>query len=341
MKLLVTTTTALATTLSFAACIAAHKSAVPTHTSPGCSTTTLPDGLKLGQSKYVNITSNSVNGSASIRRYRIHVPESYEHGVPVPLIMSFHGRTRTAKSQEALSQFSNQTFGFEGISVYPQGLASGNKTQWQGDPDQPASINDVQFTLELLTHLTSNFCIDLAAIYASGKSNGGGFTGILACDPVASQKFAAFAAVSGAFYLDQTTQQLPLCKPNLEQRSAIPFMELHGAKDDTIAYHGGENTRHNANSTDVPEYVNAWAVRDGLDPNANVTGTLCEGDKLVTTHKWGETLLHYKYANMEHDWMSQFGNSDSEVNLTCKEADATRVILDWFKKWRFIEAPVY
>lgn len=37
---------------------------------------------------------------------------------------------------------------------------------------------------------------------------------------------------------------------------------------------------------------------------------------------------------MEHDWMSQFGNEDSMVNLTCEEADATRVILDWFKGWR-------
>ncbi|PVI07571.1 poly depolymerase [Periconia macrospinosa] len=309
--------------------------AITTQPSSGCAKTSLPDDVKLGKSKAVNITSTSVNDTNSIRKYRIYVPNSYKNGVPVPLILSFHGRTQTAKYQEDLSQFSNETFGFEGISVYPQGLAPDGTTQWQGDPDQPSSINDIHFTLEILDYLTSNYCIDENAIYASGKSNGGGFTGVLACSPKASQKFAAFAAVSGAYYLDPETGELPPCKPALNgERKAIPFMELHGLKDKTIKYHGGLNTRKNANSTDIPTYVNDWAKRDGFDPAANVTGTLCGGDMLVTTHKWGETVQHYAYSNMEHDWMSEFGNEDSRENLTCKEADATRVILNWFKGWR-------
>lgn len=158
------------------------------------------------------------------------------------------------------------------------------KPQWQGDPEQPSSISDIHFTLEILDYITSNYCIDETAIYANGKSNGGGFTGVLACSPKASQRFAAFAAVSGAYYLDKETQQLPPCKPALNgDRKAIPFMELHGLIDHTINYHGGPNNRNNGVTTDIPTYMNEWAKRDGFDPAANVTGTLCEGDMLVTT----------------------------------------------------------
>jgi poly(3-hydroxybutyrate) depolymerase len=40
----------------------------------------------------------------------------------IPLIFSFHGRTKTAESQEQLSQFSNEAWNPDAIAVYPQGL---------------------------------------------------------------------------------------------------------------------------------------------------------------------------------------------------------------------------
>lgn len=214
--------------------------------------------------------------------------------------------------------------------IYPQSKSKGTK-QWQGDPAAPDNIDDVKFTTELLDHLLDRYCIDPARVYASGKSNGGGFTGLLACDEHASERITAFAAVSGAWYLDEDTQEPPPCKP-ATKRDAIPFMELHGIQDNRIAYEGGPNHRGTDNTTNIPDYVNAWAKRDGFDPNANKTGELCSGDKKVTTFKWDETVEHYAYANMLHDWPSEFGNKDT-TNTTCAEADATRVILDWFKKW--------
>lgn len=177
-----------------------------------------------------------------------------------------------------------------------------------------------------------HYCIDTTRIYASGKSNGGGFTGVLACDPIATQRIAAFAAVSGAFYLEKNSQKLPSCNPT-PTRGSIPIMELHGAKDNTIHYEGGLNDRGNANTTSVPAWVNVWAERNGFDANSNTTSELCLGPRKVTTHKWNETVVHYLYKNMYHDWPSQYGNGDTSLT-TCAEADGTRVILDWFRKWR-------
>lgn len=60
-------------------------------------------------------------------------------------------------------------------------------------------MNDIGFVEDLIKSLQSQYCIDSTRIYASGMSNGGGFTGTLACDPTASNLFAAFAPHSGAF----------------------------------------------------------------------------------------------------------------------------------------------
>jgi hypothetical protein len=79
----------------------------------------LPDTVELGKS--VDLTIDSSSG-VSPRKYRIHVPKTYDSSTNVPVIVSFHGRGKDAKFQEKLSQFSNSTYGFEGIVVYPEGV---------------------------------------------------------------------------------------------------------------------------------------------------------------------------------------------------------------------------
>jgi poly(3-hydroxybutyrate) depolymerase len=66
-------------------------------------------------------------------------------------------------------------------------------------------------------------------------SNGGGFIGTLACDPVGSTLFKAVAAHSGAFYTDVNGPSNG-CSP----AKAIPMLEIHGAADKTVKYEGGQ-----------------------------------------------------------------------------------------------------
>lgn len=56
------------------------------------------------------------------RSYIIHIPSNYDVNRAIPLIFFFHGRTKTAESQEQLSQFSNEAWNPGAIAVYPQGL---------------------------------------------------------------------------------------------------------------------------------------------------------------------------------------------------------------------------
>jgi poly(3-hydroxybutyrate) depolymerase len=96
-------------------------SAVNAHsfsTTSGCGKE-LPDGIRKDAS--VDLTLPSTSG-VTPRKYRLHIPRSYNASQAVPLILSFHGRGKDAKFQEALSQFSNESYGFDGIVVYPEGV---------------------------------------------------------------------------------------------------------------------------------------------------------------------------------------------------------------------------
>lgn len=124
----------LATTvLSLIACVPCLASAPSS--SCGCGKP-LPDNVEPGVSKDHTLPStrsdstsfdNSANiplvlDSAPVRKYRLHLPEDYDINSQYPLILSFHGRGKDGTSQEKLSQFSNSSYGFEGIVVYPEGV---------------------------------------------------------------------------------------------------------------------------------------------------------------------------------------------------------------------------
>ncbi|KAF2495401.1 alpha/beta-hydrolase [Lophium mytilinum] len=288
----------------------------------------LPSGVAIG----VLAASNShmhINSGNRERTYLVHVPENYDVNAAVPLILSFHGRTKSATEQEGLSQFSNSSYNPDAIAVYPEGVpdAKGHQ-QWTSDPDAPADIDDILFTSDLINHLLSRYCIDPSRVYAAGKSNGGGLVNLLACDPGTSAKIAAFAAVSGAFYINGSTGKLPPCKP---ARVPIPVLETHGLKDHTINYTGGPDKSHRGDTMPIVSWVDDWATRNGLEIDANKTTTLCgDGARTVKRYNWAETVEHYTFKNLYHDWPSTFANDDTDLT-SC--IDATKEIMGFFGKW--------
>ncbi|KAL9623098.1 MAG: hypothetical protein Q9160_002612 [Pyrenula sp. 1 TL-2023] len=292
----------------------------------------------------ISQTEKITSGGRS-RDYLIHIPASYTPDTPVPLILSFHGRTKDAAEQEQLSQFSNPAYNPNAIAVYPQGVANSKGTrQFSGDPDAPASINDILFTSDLIASLSSTYCLDPTRIYATGKSNGGGLVGLLACDPSTSRQIAAFAAVSGAFYLGvlgAPLDQAPACNPCPSRKGKIPFLEFHGLQDTTIPYAGGENASKRGSTIGIADYMNGWAARNGLDADTPTTvdDTLCtqQGFPPVTAYTWGDEngglVRHYKISNLDHDWPSSAPNDDDQDGKyeTCFEG--AEKIMEFFGKW--------
>ncbi|MFD1048769.1 alpha/beta hydrolase family esterase, partial [Kibdelosporangium lantanae] len=121
------------------------------------------------------------------RDYWLHLPATYQPNQAVPVVMAFHGRKGNGLDIEAFSGLD----ALNAIVVYPVGLkGEADQPAWQGAPYQPPS-DDVLFVSDLLDTLQNAYCVDPRRIYATGKSNGGGFTALLACR--LQNRIAAFA----------------------------------------------------------------------------------------------------------------------------------------------------
>jgi poly(3-hydroxybutyrate) depolymerase len=278
-----------------------------------------------GQSNKINFTT--IKGEQ--RSALLHFPKNYDENKAHGLIFSFHGRSGTPAGQESLTKLSDPQMNKNMLVLYPEGIDK----QWQGDP--LAKTDDVAFTLDMIDSMLLKFCIDPDSIYASGQSNGGGFTAnILACDPVASRRIAAFAGVSGAYYQgtsDANCKPLTVpitCNPG---RKHVPILDIHGLKDETIPYNGG--ARRNRCLPALTHFMTAWAERNGLGEyyaQSNLNDNHVK--KLVWGGKQGDLkglVTHYSIDNMGHTWPS---GGKYYVN-------ATPHILEFFGKWTLESTP--
>lgn len=306
--------------------------------SSGCGKA-LPQGLTPGgPSKNFTLDSKSRINAVTPRTFLSYLPENFSasNDNTAPLILAFHGQSQPNWSMERITNLSAPYFNKDYIVAYPEGI----DIQWLGDPAAPASsvVDDRIFASELLDYLTSNFCIDESRIYIAGLSNGGGLTGLLACDPAVNSRVAAFAAVAGAFYADASLTE-PLfdagCKPELNGRK-LPIMEMHGLNDSVIAYDG--NNSPDPNSIPVPSVVSAWVDRDGCG-QAKADVEVSDGGNL-TKSAWTcdgvkDVVVHYKINGFGHGWPStaKQGEPFETLRLRSTSWNATSVILDWFKGW--------
>ncbi|EXJ70405.1 uncharacterized protein A1O5_06473 [Cladophialophora psammophila CBS 110553] len=284
----------------------------------------LPGGQTVGQVSNVTITSDGNN-----RSYFIFIPPAYCKDTPTSAIVSYHGGARTAEDQLELDLLTSPEFNTKSFVVYPQGI---NNT-WQGVPG--VTTNDLQFTTDILNKIENLYCIDPSRIYTTGKSDGAGFCNLLACDPALSTTFAAFAPVSGAYYVDSlpcmpTTVDLP-CSPG---RPQIPVLAFHGGNDTTIPYTGEE--RKGECLPSIPHFIQEWALREGLG-TTNIT-TPVANDTVKYSYGVGRDagLVALVFdSDIGHDWPSTAPNGDNQhAGHHPASFNATLIILDFFQRHR-------
>lgn len=300
---------------------AVFAAAVQSAATSGCRKS-LPASIERGGAHNTN-SLTFVTSNGSVREYGLHVPTSYDDNTPTPIAFSFHGRLETWQQQEDVSGMSNETMNPNYLVVYPQGI----NEQWQGDPDA-VGYDDVGFTLELLANLSSTYCLDTNKIYATGKSNGGGFAAnTLACHPKASTIFAAYGGMSGAYYQGDSGDGCKAatvsiaCNPG---RSPIPIFTTHGDSDDTIPYNGG--SRRNRCLPTLPHFMTEWSERNGFG-SSNTSTSLYR--KSVLRYDYGDKTYpgihtHYRVHDLGHVWPSLDNGSPF---------DATPLLLDFWNKW--------
>ncbi|KAH7139138.1 Alpha/Beta hydrolase protein [Dendryphion nanum] len=321
---------------------------------PALAWTTRSDGCEKpinatpgGPTQTITIHSNSQTGGGD-RKYLIYVPENFSstNNESAPLILAFPGQLMPAWSMELVTNLSSPYFNKDAIVVYPEGLDfQPPGQQWLGDVEAPPSsvIDDRVFANEIIDSVTSSFCIDESRIYASGVSNGGGLTGLLACSPTLNRRIAAFAAVAGAFYTDAALTE-PLfgagCAPELIDGRKLPILEMHGLNDTVIAYDGDNAPA--PNSIPIPEWIDSWLDKNGCEGQVPKAEILDGGNVTKSTWScdgWEDVVVHYRIDKFGHGWPSTSFQGDvfEQLRLTSTTWNATTVMLDWFSKWKLLE----
>ncbi|CAI7664909.1 unnamed protein product [Penicillium glandicola] len=268
------------------------------------------------------------------RQYRLFIPANYDKNKPTPLYFSFHGASRDMLEEENLSQFSNPEFNPNGIAIYPDS----KNGYWLSNPNAETSRpNDLDFTNDLLTHMEENLCIDTSRVYSAGKSNGGGFTGVIACNATLGSRFAAFAAVSGAWYDTDNIEGVGPCAP-AKRDEGYPFLEFHGTIDTTAPIDG--NTKR-VPKLPVIDILQDWAAWNGCGDNAKWARNETVFERPLVKHaSWDcngmkGIVQHYREGENGHCWPSTVGNDDYVRNakqcpLGKYVFNATEYIFDFF-----------
>lgn len=147
-----------------------------------------------------------------------------------PVIFVFHGHGGTM--QASARRMNLHTHWPEAIVVFPQGLNTkgqltdpeGKKSGWQNRPGLEGD-RDLAFFDAVLASLQADYKVDARRVYATGHSNGGGFTYLLWA--VRGDIFAAVAPSASAASAANTAGL---------KFTPKPVMHLAGEKDTLVKY---------------------------------------------------------------------------------------------------------
>ena len=256
------------------------------------------------------------------RNYILYIPEIYDGNTAVPLILNFHGFGSNAAQQMFYGDFRDiaDTEGF--LLVHPEGTTFIGNQFWNvGFPGISSTIDDVGFTEALIDELATLYAIDLDRVYATGMSNGGFMSFLLACQ--LSEKIAAVASVTGSMTQD-TFDDCNAQRPT-------PVLQIHGTEDDVVLYNG------NTLSIPIADVISYWVDYNNcettpttitfpdIDPSDGSTiehSVYEDGDNGITTE-------HMKVIGGGHTWPGSVINTGG----TNQDIDASMEIWLFFSRF--------
>jgi polyhydroxybutyrate depolymerase len=191
------------------------------------------------------------------RTYLVHVPRDLDPSLPVALVVDMHGLTSSATQQAALSGWRRKADQEGFIVAHPQGLdASWNGGSLCCGTSQSQGVDDEGFIRAMVARLEQDACIDPRRVYATGLSNGGAMSHLLACN--AADVFAASAPVS----MGNGTRPCAPSRP-------ISIVMTRGTTDPLVRFEGGV-------FPSARQDFEQWAELDGCQGAPEAVDELCE-----------------------------------------------------------------
>ena len=256
------------------------------------------------------------------RDYILYIPELYDGSTAVPLVLNFHGYGSNAAQQMFYGDFRDiaDTEGF--LLVHPEGTTLIGNQFWNvGFPGLSSTIDDVGFTEALIDELATLYTIDLDRVYATGMSNGGFMSFLLACQ--LSEKIAAVASVTGSMTQDTFD--------DCNAQHPTPVLQIHGTDDGVVLYNG------NNLSIPIADVISYWVDFNNCEttPTTTTLPDVDVSDGSTIEHSVyedgdnGITTEHMKVIGGGHTWPGSVLNTAG----TNQDIDASMEIWLFFSRY--------
>ena len=256
------------------------------------------------------------------RDYILYIPELYDGNTAVPLVLNFHGYGSSAAQQMFYGDFRDiaDTEGF--LLVHPEGTTFIGDQFWNvGFPGLSSNIDDVGFTEALIDELATLYTIDLDRVYATGMSNGGFMSFLLACQ--LSEKIAAVASVTGSMTQDTFD--------DCNAQHPTPVLQIHGTDDGVVLYNG------NNLSIPIADVISYWVDFNNCEttPTTTTLPDVDVSDGSTIEHSVyedgdnGITTEHMKVIGGGHTWPGSVINTAG----TNQDIDASMEIWLFFSRF--------
>ena len=201
----------------------------------GAGTSSSPVRYTVGSARWsiAPSTTTSTTVVSTVRAYSKFIPSSYSKGTSLPMVVLLHGYGATGAMQESYMKFESVAETNKFILVYPDGTVdSSGKQFWNATDaccDFFSAVADDVYLLSILKEMESNYSIDAKRIYFVGHSNGGFMSYRMACKY--PDRIAAIASLAGASFFKAA---------DCGAKSSVSVLQVHGTKDGTILYDGGQ-----------------------------------------------------------------------------------------------------
>ena len=222
------------------------------------------------------------------REYIVYAPEDLPANAP--LVVVSHGYTSSAETIMSYSGMNAVADKEKFLVVYPQGTTDirGNNFFNVGyDFHKDSNIDDLGFIKALVKKLINEYEVNPDHVFATGMSNGGDLSYLLACE--ASDIFRAVAPIAGTMMLTTVED----CQPE----KPMPIFSVNGNADDITWFNGDLSDEAGWGIyLDVPYIIDFWVNLNNLDSYETM-----ELDDINTSDDSNITFTRYRSNDSNHE----------------------------------------
>jgi polyhydroxybutyrate depolymerase len=255
------------------------------------------------------------------RPFQLHIPRTYQAGVPAPLVVLLHGYTASGAQQEGYFKIISESDARGFLYAMPDGTKNSEGQRFWNATEaccnfDGSKVDDSKYLSDLINLIKADFKVDAGRVYLVGHSNGGYMSYRMACDH--ADQITAIASLAGAMLYDTSK-----CKPS----GQVSVLQIHSDTDEIVPFAGSPANK----VPSAAQTVNDWRQFDGCPAGAGTSGPPIDLDTGLPGAE--TTTTSYKACRAGTTvalWVIRGGKHSPALG-----PDFARLVIDWL----FAQAP--